>query len=235
MPLLCGLRILKRLAGIFEISAGILAVGIEEQAIEALIQIVMDGDVALGASPVVALVKTAKRHARHIERLDPQLTFLFGEIARPKLQQAVKVAFGDDNPSVHVKFAQAQRRIEHQLPFGRTIKKLDAKKRTRAVAEGLNSAVGGFDLKPTFANQPSQICFENRVHRATRHPGCTSEAVPSRAGLPCRKCVNLGKVPRRFQVLIRFGGHSRNANHGSEVSCFSPIRAAKFAARSPLA
>ncbi len=42
VALLCGLRVLERLAGIFEISAGILAVGIEEQTIEALIQVVVD-------------------------------------------------------------------------------------------------------------------------------------------------------------------------------------------------
>ena len=166
MTLLCGLGVLERLARIFEISAGILAIGIEEEAIEALIQVVVYGDVASGVPPVVPLVQVAKRHPRLVQRLDPELPLELGEIAGAQLQEAVKIALGDDDASVHVKFAQAQRGIEHQLPFGRTIKKLDAKERACAVAEGLNGSVGGFDFEPTFSNQSPQIGFENRVHHS---------------------------------------------------------------------
>ena len=110
MPLLCGLRVLERLARIFEIGAGILAVGIEEEAVEALIQIVMAGDVASGVPPVVALVQVAKRHARLVQRLDPGLPLELGEIARAQLQEAVKIALGDDDASVHVEFAERSTR-----------------------------------------------------------------------------------------------------------------------------
>ena len=64
MPLLCGLRVLERLAGIFEIGAGILAVGVEEEIVKPLVEVVMAGDVALGAQPIVSLVQAAKRDAR---------------------------------------------------------------------------------------------------------------------------------------------------------------------------
>ena len=166
MPLLRGLSILERLAWIFEISAGILTVGIEEEAVEAFIQVVVLGDVASGAPPVIALVQVAKRHARLIQGLTPESSLQFGEIAGAKLQQAVKIALGDDDPSVHVKFAEAQRGIEHQLPLGRPIKNFDPKDWTRPVAEDFNSSVGGFDFEPTFANQSMQIGLENRVHHS---------------------------------------------------------------------
>ena len=184
MALLCGLRIFERLAGIFEISARILAVGIEEQAVEALIQVVMEGDVASGAPPVVALVQVAQRHARLIQRLAPEPPLQFGEVARTQLQQAVKIALGDGDASIHVEFAERQRGIEHQLPFGRMIEKLHAKDRACAVAEGLNSSVGGFYFEPTFSNQSPQICLENRVHNShppslsagAARPGCASRS-----------------------------------------------------------
>src|ERR1700730_5320517 len=181
MPLLCGLSILERLARIFEIRAGILAIGIEKEAVEALIQIVMYGDVASGVPPVVPLVQVAKRHPRLVQRLDPELPLELGEIAGAQFQEAVKITLGEDDASVHVKFAQAQRGIEHQLPFGRTIKKLDAKERACPVAEGLNGSVGGFDFEPTFSNQSPQINVENRVNHSESPSWLCRQALPSRA------------------------------------------------------
>ena len=105
MTLLCGLGVLERLARIFEISARILAVGIEEEAIETFIQVVMLGDVASGAPPVVALVQVAKRHTHLIQRLTPEHPLQLGEIARTQLQEPVKIALGDDDASIHVEFA----------------------------------------------------------------------------------------------------------------------------------
>jgi hypothetical protein len=64
MTLLCGLGLLQRLAGIFEIGAGILAVGIEEKIVEPLIEVVVARDIAPGAQPVVALVEATKRQAK---------------------------------------------------------------------------------------------------------------------------------------------------------------------------
>ncbi len=57
---------------------------------------------------MVALVQAAKRQARLVQRLGPGLTLEFGEVARAKLQEVVEVAFGYDQPSVHVEFAERQ-------------------------------------------------------------------------------------------------------------------------------
>ena len=121
-------------------------------------------DVAPGAPPVVALVQAAKREARLVQRLDPGQTLQFGEVARAQLQQVVKAALGDDEPAVHIEFAERQRRIEHQLPFRRAIGELDAERRPRAVAERLDDAVGGLDFQTTLANQSPQKSPERRAH-----------------------------------------------------------------------
>ena len=46
VPLLCGLRVVERLAGIFEIGAGVLAVRIEKEIVETRVEVVVAGDVA---------------------------------------------------------------------------------------------------------------------------------------------------------------------------------------------
>ena len=106
VALLRGLRVVERLAGIFEIGAGILPVGVEEEVVQALVEVVVAGDIAPGAPPVVALVQAAKRDARFGQRLHPGLTLELRKVARAELQQVVKIALGDDEPSVHVEFAK---------------------------------------------------------------------------------------------------------------------------------
>ena len=71
MALLGELRLFERLALVLEIGAGILPVGVEEEAVEPLVVIVVPGDVAARARAVVALMKTAQRDARLVQRRDP--------------------------------------------------------------------------------------------------------------------------------------------------------------------
>ena len=164
VALLRGLGLVERLAGVFEIGAGILAVGIEEQIVKALIEVIVRGDVAPGAAPVVALVQAAKCQARLGQRLRPGLTLEFREVARAKLQEVVKAAFGYDQPSVHVEFAKRQRGIEHEPPFRRCVQKFHAKRRPRAVAEGLGHSVCGHHFQATPTNQFPQKSPKRRAH-----------------------------------------------------------------------
>jgi hypothetical protein len=56
VALLRRLRVVERLAGILEIGAAVLAVRIEEEIVEAFVEVIVAGDVAPCAPPVVALV-----------------------------------------------------------------------------------------------------------------------------------------------------------------------------------
>ena len=71
VALLRRLRVVERLAGIFEIGAAVLAVRIEEEIVEARVEVVVAGDVAPRAPPVVALVQAAKGDASLMQRLNP--------------------------------------------------------------------------------------------------------------------------------------------------------------------
>ena len=64
MALLGELRIGQALAWPLEIGAGVLPVGIEEEIIEAAVEIVVVRDVALGAPRIVALLERAERRAK---------------------------------------------------------------------------------------------------------------------------------------------------------------------------
>ena len=56
VALLRHLRVVERLAGIFEIGAAVLAVRIEEEIVETRVEVIVAGDVAPGAPSIVALV-----------------------------------------------------------------------------------------------------------------------------------------------------------------------------------
>ena len=196
VTLLCGLGVIERLAGIFEIGAGILAVGIEEEIVKPLVEVVMAGDIALGAQPIVALVQATKRDARLGQGLRPGLAFQFGEVTGAELQKVVKAAFGYDQPSVHVEFAERQRRIEHQvaaLPLHREVSRRAAVPRRRRKSRR-------FRLR---SPPPDDLC-EPASLKKPETPR-SSLAIPidrlgHRTAPYCYHCVTLRKVARLFQV-----------------------------------
>ena len=164
VALLGGLRVIERLAGILKIGAGILPVGVEEEIVKPLIEIVVAGDVALGVAPMVALMEAAKRQARPVQRLGPGLILEVGEVARAELQEVVELAFGYDHPSVHIEFAERKRRIEHEAPFRRKIENFGAEQRPRAVPVQLNDSVRSLHLQATLTNQSPQKSLKRRAH-----------------------------------------------------------------------
>src|SRR5208282_3179734 len=126
-----------------------------------------------------------------------------------------KAASGDDQSPVHKKFAERQRRVEHQPPFRRAIENLHAEAWARAVAERLGDPLGGLDLEAAAANKFPQICRERRAHSSPVAP-----VIPF---------VRLRNVQRRFQVQIFAAGHPR-PKPLTEPSWFGPILATMSAA-----
>ncbi len=86
MTLLRRLGVVERLAGVFEIGAAVLAVRIEEEIVEAGVEVIVAGDVAPRAPPVIALVEAAKGDASLMQRLHPRQSPQFGEIPRAEIQ-----------------------------------------------------------------------------------------------------------------------------------------------------
>ena len=207
MALLGGLRVIERLAGIFKIGAGILPVGIEEEIVKPLVEIVVAGDVAFGVAPMVALVEAAKRQARPVQRLGPGLILEVGEVARAEFQEVVELAFGYDQPPVHVEFAERKRRIEHETPFRRDIEKFGPKQRPGAIPVHLDDSVRSLHFQATPTNQSPQKSLKRRAHPSRSQ-------FDRRGPRPrlCCHCVTLRKVVGRFQVRMWRAGHSAHAN-----------------------
>ncbi len=74
--------------GMFEIGAGILPVRVEEKVVQARVEIVVAGDVCLGAPAIVALVQAAERNAGLLERLDPRQRFERGEVPGAQFEKS---------------------------------------------------------------------------------------------------------------------------------------------------
>ena len=102
---------------------------IEEEAVKALIKIVMNRDITLRALPIVALVEAAKHDARFVQRFHQGLALQFGKIARAQFQQVVKAPFGYDQPPIHIKLAKGEGWVEHQPLLRGAIEKFDAERR----------------------------------------------------------------------------------------------------------
>ena len=164
MALLGELRLFERRSGMFEIGAGILAVGIEEQIVKPDVEIVMMGDVLLGVQPIVALAEPARRDARVLEYFQPARAAESDDVPLAERQHVVKVAFGDDEAPVHIEFAKRKSRIERQFPLGGAIGELDAELRPGSVAENLDDPVGGLDLEMAVLDELGQEGPKKRSH-----------------------------------------------------------------------
>ena len=138
MALLRQLRVVERLAGLLEIGAGILPVGVEEEVVEAGVEVVVARDVLLRPRAAVALVQAAKRDPRPIDRLDPRERRKILEVLRAEIEKLIKRAFGDDDAPVHEEFAEVGRGIDQKLALRRPVHeaspRLSARPRRRTCA-----------------------------------------------------------------------------------------------------
>ena len=76
-----------------------------------------------------------------------------GEVAGAQFQEVIKAALGYDQPSIHVEFAERERRIEHQPAFRCAIEKLHSQQGPLAIAERLDGAVGRLDFQAPLADK----------------------------------------------------------------------------------
>ena len=165
MALLGELRLLERLPLVLEIGAGILPVGIEEQLIEAMVEIVMMGDVAPRPPALVALMHPAKDKARRRERArQSEVRAVADRIARRERHKVVKIAARHLQAAVHVEFAKRQLGIDHQRPLGGRVGEANGDRRPRPVAECALVPVAGLDFQRAAANEFVEKNRQNPVH-----------------------------------------------------------------------
>ena len=86
-------------------------------------------------------------------------TSIVARFLRAELENVVKRALGDDEPTVHVELAEIEGRVDQQLPFGRPIDQPRAELGPRAVAEPVPNAVRRLQLQIA---RPNQLAEQRR-------------------------------------------------------------------------
>ena len=196
MALFRPLSVVERLAGVLKICAGILPVGIEEEIIQAPVEVVMAGNVRLCMPAIVPLVQDPERHSGLIERFDPWQRLKLGEVAGSHFQNVVKGAPADNQTTVRVEFAERKRRIHQQLELRRAVDKPNAKPGARPVPESMCLSVGRLHFEIACAYELPQPRRERYRHTQTPLSSGTVPYPRERNRLPP---LNLGRVRPIFQ------------------------------------
>ena len=170
VALLGELGLLERLALVLEIGAGILLVGVEEEAVEPAVVIVVPLDVGLGALAVVAPLESAQRDARLLEQLDPPRSAERHRVLGGERDEIVEVAFDELEAAVHVELAERQLGVQQELALRGAIGDADGDLRPGAVAKSTLRAVAGFDLQMAVTDQFVEKKREKTVHGAPLGP-----------------------------------------------------------------
>jgi hypothetical protein len=136
VALLGVLGVLERAVRRLEIGAGILPVAIEEELVDAPVDVVVMRHVAAGEANRVALVQPAQRHANLERDLHPEGRFDRRCIAEHQRQEIIDRALLDRQAAIHVGFADREVGVEHQPERGLAVAHPDDDLLAGAVAEG---------------------------------------------------------------------------------------------------
>ena len=101
-----GLSFLEGFAAGGEVGAGVGAVLVEEEGVEAAVEVVMVGDVAAGAAGEVELLELAGGVAEGAHERVGWGAAAVVEVAHEEFEEVVKAAVGDFELAVHVEFAE---------------------------------------------------------------------------------------------------------------------------------
>src|SRR6266478_7218349 len=115
MPLLGELGIVKRCIRRFKIGAAVLLVGIEEEGVEAPVQVVMARDIVFRSSARIELAGMPDQITQTPLQLGPARQY-FGLIEQDR-QRVRNRAVPDDESAFHVKFTQRKLRVQKDPAF----------------------------------------------------------------------------------------------------------------------
>ena len=166
-PLLGQLCLLQRAVRPLEVGAAVLLVGIEEQLVEPMVEIIMMGDVAARAPEVVAADGAAGEEAIASKQARGQRARRRLRVAQHEFKEVVDGAALDDEAAVHEQLADAQLGVENGGAFGARIHEADADLLAGAIAEGVLVPACCHDRQRTALHQPSQDCRQHSFHDTT--------------------------------------------------------------------
>ena len=173
VPLLGELGVVERLTGRFEIGAGVLPVGIEEQRVEPAVEIVVVGDVALARRAPVELLEPPPDIPHHRSGASPGRCAACSRATRSS-RSAIEPCLHHEG-AVHVGFAELELGIEQHGILCRSRREARGDNRTAAVSERENRPPRAGHLQIAAPDMP-QCCPQQPVHGRPRRPSGSRQA-----------------------------------------------------------
>ena len=200
MALLGELRLVEALIGRLEIGAGILPVGVEEQRIEAAVEVVVVSDVALRTRARIVLGDASNEQAPEANDVSrPRHDDAVGRVLQEKREHGCDVAPLHAQPAVHVELAEGEVGVGNEAQRSAAVGEDQPQWRTAAVANRERRAIPGNHLEAAMTDQPAK-------HR-TQQP---AHGTPSRS-MSCR-------IPEIMEVIREnFNGRNRTVTPPSRA------------------
>src|SRR5262249_24655262 len=143
---------------------------VEEQFIQAPIEIVVVLDVALGAGLWIELTQPTGGKAKVFNTLRPKRPVRVVEIGEEQVEEIVDRAPLHDEPPIHVGLAERQCRIEEQQPLGLAIGDAGDDRCTASIAESMGTAFGVDQAQISCRYDAIEGVPERAEHRPTHQP-----------------------------------------------------------------
>jgi hypothetical protein len=153
VPLLGELRVIERSVAVFEISARILQVGIQKQAMDAIIDIVMMDRIATLPPEGVALKDSAWKRPQSSQQATPRVRLNPVEVFDSEVEKIHDRALLDHDAAIHIGFAESELGIDKDAPLGCPRGEADRHGSPRPIPERKGRSSRGRDLKIPHTDQ----------------------------------------------------------------------------------
>src|SRR3990170_7077391 len=150
------------MARMLKVGAGILHIGIKEEAVQAPIEIIVVRSIAPRTPCCVAPIQQAQYNTKPtVCPRDPGQR-LGTEIAGEEHEQIVGRPLRNDDPAIHVKLAKRKLWSEDKLPRRSPIRQVHGDALSRSIADDKSRPRRGLDFESAFTHDPLEEWAENR-------------------------------------------------------------------------
>src|SRR5262249_6911766 len=202
VTLLRKLGIVERLLAGLEIGAAVLPVGIEKQRVKLAVEIVVVRRVAPRPRARIELFDAAMEVADEPLQPRQRRRSVLAALTDHDGKDIGDGALFDENTAVHISFAESQGRIEEHAALGCSGGEADRRRRAGPVPEGKARAGRGPDPEISGADQPSQGCPKQPIHRPP--PTASTSFARATTGV-CGRWLSADRAAARSRPAAPFG------------------------------
>jgi hypothetical protein len=150
------------MARMLEIGAGVLHIGVKEEAVQAAIEIIVVRSIAPRTPCCVALMQRAQCNTKPVVRPRDPPRRLGTAIAAEEHEQIADRPLCNDDPAIHVKLAKRKLWSEDELPRRSRVRQAHGDALSRSVANDESRPRRGLYVESAFTHDPFEEWAKDR-------------------------------------------------------------------------